>query len=74
MDKAEELTKELVNILGQLRAFYLKNHAEPPIAIVLDDRNAQDLMRALSGPNTALWGSENPSCMGIKFRFERPTP
>lgn len=65
---------ELMNIIGRLRAFFLKHKAEPPIALVLDDRNALSFLRSIAQRFTGwcdIRAVEGMAMHGIGFRFER---
>ena len=70
----EDAVRELSQITGQLRAFFLKNFVDAPIAIVLDDRATLSFMRSISMQLNG-WSDrcavEKISINGIDFRFER---
>lgn len=68
------LQAELVNIIAQLRTFFLKHNAEPPIAIVLHNRHSLDLMRSVCNHQTGWQDIEalkKLTICGVGFRFER---
>lgn len=75
-ESAEDAVRELSQITGQLRAFFLKNFADAPIAIVLDDRATLSFMRSIS---LELNGRSDRAALdrftinGVDFRFERGT-
>ena len=60
---------ELEALMGQLRNWFLTNNVEPPIALVLSDRNAMTLMKSMKLYPDHHWLS-HMSVANIQLRFE----